>query len=240
MAEDLHEAPAGAFVWKDLHTGVIRRYKASRFDRHFRFSIPAAIALFIASMVANGYAMQYATDKASNSVTDIILSNIPVFDVDWLFVYGAIGFVVLIVILSLFYPKRIPFTLHAMSVLFLTRAVFVSLTHLGLYPTHATLDFQSKIILAIFGGGDEFFSAHTAIPFLMALIYWHEKPFRYFFIAASLFFGVIVLLGHWHYSIDVLAAFFITYGVYHMALWLFPKERALFLEDEMAHGVPLT
>ena len=45
---------------------------------------------------------------------------------------------------------------------------------------------------------------------------------RYLFLAWSVFFGIVVLLGHLHYTIDVLSAFFITYGIVDIAKWLFP------------------
>jgi len=50
----------------------------------------------------------------------------------------------------------------------------------------------------------------------MALLFWKNKIMRYIFIFGALSFGVIVLLGHLHYSIDVLAAFFITYTINHL------------------------
>ena len=77
-------------------------------------------------------------------------------------------------------------------------------------------------------GGDLFFSAHTGTPFLMALAFWDNKFLRILFIVTAVFFGVIVLLGHFHYSIDVLAAFFITYTIYHMAEIIFKKDKKCF------------
>ncbi len=216
---------------EEWHITLRRRYKESWFDAHFRFSTPAAIVLFAVSIMANFYAGAYATKTASNPVTDIILSNTPVFDVDFFFIYGALAFIAIIVVLCLWHPKRIPFTLHALSLFYFIRAAFVSMTHLASFPDQAAIDtwnFASKLL-----GEGLFFSGHTGAPFLMALMYWHKPRLRYLFLALSAFFGVIVLLGHLHYTIDVLSAFFITYGVYHIALWIFPKERALFLADEL-------
>jgi hypothetical protein len=46
------------------------------------------------------------------------------------------------------------------------------------------------------------------------------------------FFGSVVLLGHYHYSIDVLAALFITHGVFQISCWLFGRDYALFRSSE--------
>ena len=77
-------------------------------------------------------------------------------------------------------------------------------------------------------GGDLFFSGHTGLPFLMALIFWDNKYLRWIFILTSVMFATVVLLAHLHYSIDVLSAFFITYTIFHIALFLFKKDRRLF------------
>jgi hypothetical protein len=75
------------------------------------------------------------------------------------------------------------------------------------------------------GSGDDlFFSGHTGFPYLMALIFWNTKPLRWLFLAASIFFGGAVLLGHLHYSIDVFSAFFITYGIFNIAIRLFKND----------------
>jgi hypothetical protein len=68
---------------------------------------------------------------------------------------------------------------------------------------------------SIFYGGDLFFSGHTGLPFLAALAFWHIPTLRIFYLASTWYFGTVVLLGHYHYSIDVLAALF-----HH--IWDFP------------------
>ncbi|MDE2212966.1 MAG: hypothetical protein KGJ34_00285 [Patescibacteria group bacterium] len=214
-----------------------QRHKEIWSNREIFFSILLSLVAIALSAAANAFSDLYATEKASSSVTDIILSNVPVVTgVEDIFVYGALAVVLLIAILCILHPKRAPFTLYTLSLVFFVRAIFVSLTHIGPYPDHVIIDVHSKILLAFFGGGDQFFSGHTTLPFMMALIYWHDRLLRYIFLAASVILGVVVLLGHLHYTIDVLSAFFISYSVYAMALWLFPKERALFFNNKIPSG----
>lgn len=213
---------------------LVRRYKTSWAHQDFRYSVFYSIILFTLSLVVFSLAEIYATSRASNFVEDIILSNTPVFDVEVFFVYGALALITFIAGLCLTNPKQAPFILYALTLFIFIRSIFVSLTHLGPFPGRAAFD-ATQGIGAFFAqfmfGGDLFFSGHTGIPFLMALLFWEQKILRYIFLTWSIAFGITVLLGHLHYSIDVLAAFFITYTIYQLALWLFPKNRELFLSN---------
>ncbi|MCF7836390.1 sphingomyelin synthase family protein [Candidatus Gracilibacteria bacterium] len=199
-------------------------------EKKFIFSLFSSLLLLFASIVTNFYAGNYATRVQSNSVTDVILSNIPVFQVENLFVYGSFLFFILLLILCLLRPKTLPFTLKSIAVFTLVRAVFISLTHIGSYPTSLTIDPLSFIHDFAFGG-DLFFSGHTGLPFLMAIIFWPNKYLRWIFITTSICFGAIVLMGHLHYSIDVLAAFFISYSIAHLTKYIFQRDYLLFLSD---------
>lgn len=185
----------------------------------------SSLAFFITFCVSIGLtylANAYATARASNSVTDIILSNVPALDVDDYFVYGSALLAVFVIGLIIIYPKRLPFVLFSMSLFYTIRAFFITLTHLAPFPTHTPIDFTTNfgLFLARFffaTGDDLFFSAHAGAPFLLALIFWDQRLLRYFFLGWSAFFAVIVLLGHIHYSIDVASAYFITYTIYIIA-----------------------
>jgi hypothetical protein len=221
------------FVHERWYVLLGRRYRKSWYDSQVRFSLPLALLAFAASVVTSFYAIAYATHSASNSVTDIILSNIPIFDVDGLMIVGTTLLIAVIVLLFLDHPRRLPFGLYALTLFFFIRSGFTVVTHIASYPLPASTDFNSKIFQFFFGfGGDLFFSAHTAVPFLMALCFWNRPRLRYLFLAWSVFFGVVVLLGHLHYTIDVLSAFFITYGIFQIAVWWFPAEWALFLAED--------
>ncbi|MCX6757735.1 MAG: phosphatase PAP2-related protein [Candidatus Nomurabacteria bacterium] len=206
---------------------IFDSYKVHFSEKKFVFSVVSALMLFVVSLFVNFYAGMYATERASNSVTDIVLSNIRSFDVDSLFIYG--GFIIFIVItlFCLFEPKKLPFIIKSVSLFVLIRSLFITLTHIGPFPSQIDITSENFLTNFIFGG-DLFFSGHTGLPFLMALIYWDNKIVRFFFIVMSLFFGTIVLLGHLHYTIDVLSAFFITYTIYHMARYLFKNDYEFF------------
>ena len=213
---------------------IIASYKSCFSTRHFLISCAVAIFMLIAAIIISAYAVEYANLSASSPVTDIILSNIKAYDVDSIFVNGAILMVLFIIFVCLSEPKRIPFTVKTISIFIVIRSVFIICTHIGVFPTHITIDPSSQNLLegimgtnfysSVFLGNDSFFSGHTGLPFLMAFLYWDKRYLRILFIALSIMFGVVVLLGHLHYTIDVLSAFFISYGIYRMARKLFPRD----------------
>ena len=186
------------------------------------------------SLIVNVLASQYATVRASNYVTDIILSNTPPYDVNVFFVFGAILMVAFIIFLCLEQPKRIPFALKSIGLFVMVRSIFITLTHIGPYPNIIIIDgftlryaqelLGVHMVNALFTGNDLFFSGHTGLPFLMAFICWENKWLRYAFFFLSGTFAVIVLLGHLHYSIDVFAAFFITYSIFIISTKIFHKD----------------
>lgn len=193
------------------------------------------MGLFIVSLVVMNVANIFAIKHQSSPVEDIILSNIPVFEIDTiilLLVFIVIGIVIGLLTLE---PRRIPFLLKSGAVFILIRSVFITMTHLGPFPEQ--VETTTNVFLRTVGLGgtaDFFFSGHTGLPFLMGLMFWEDPRLRYLFITFSVTLGIGMLLAHLHYSIDVFAAFFITYSIYHLCLWLFPKDRELFLQ-----GLPL-
>ncbi len=209
-------------------------------DRTFLSSVGVGLLLLLASQVAVFYSDNYASLSASNSVTDIILSNTRVYEVSGVFVYGGVLLVTCLTLLIIMRPRYLPFTIKAIAFLYFVRSITVSLTHIGAYPYRATLDASSYFITSplfrmYFTGDDLFFSGHVAFPFLMSLIFWDTVVLRIVFLTASIIFAVAVLLGHFHYSIDVFSAYFITYCIYLMARRVFRKDFVRITE----HTVPV-
>ncbi len=204
---------------------VVSKNKVLFSNKQYLASIVVGIFLLLASLIVNYFAGTYATRTASNSVTDLLLDNLPVFDVDAFFVYGIIALFVFIGVIIWRKPEHLPFVIKSIALFVFVRSIFVTFTHLGPVPNGIVLPSDNPIRWFSFGG-DLFFSGHVGLPFLMALIFWEEKFIRYIFLAVSVIFGVVVLLGHLHYSIDVFAAFFIVYGIINLAKKFFAKDYA--------------
>jgi len=104
---------------------------------HKRFSV--ALLFLAISLVINYYASIYATLRISNSVSDIILSNIPVYNVAGLFLFGPLIFWGILSIYMILRPETIPFTLKSIAVFVVIRSIFISLTHIGPFPDEVSL-----------------------------------------------------------------------------------------------------
>lgn len=209
---------------------TVRLYHTLFGNRAYLRSLCEGAAFLAASSIAIYAAVTYATVHASNPVTDLVLSRVGPFNVRFLFVYGTFTAFAITAGLLIWRPNRLPFALKAAALFLLVRAVFVALTHIA--PSPIDPQQPAPFFNSIFFGSDQFFSGHTGLPFLAALAFWQIAPWRVFYLALTAFFGAIVLLGHYHYSIDVLAALFITHGVFQISCWLFGRDWALFRSSE--------
>ncbi len=204
----------------------IERYRSSFREKGFASSLALSFLLLFVGIVVTWFAIVYATDHSSSPVSDIILSNIPVFDVDGIFIYGPLLYWIIVSVYLLSDPKKLPFSLKTIGLFLLIRSACISMTHIGPFIPNST---TSGGILGVFTtGNDLFFSSHTGLPFLMALVFWDDKYMRYFSLAASVFFGAIVLMAHLHYTIDVFGAFFITFSIFSIAKVFFKKDLKVF------------
>ena len=207
---------------------VVVKQKRHWRNKSFVYSTIFALVLLTISAVLNNSANQYAVLSAKNPVPDIVLSNVRVFDVDVLVNYGPLLIVVLVFLTLLFRPGAIPFTIKSIALFIIIRSGFISLTHLGQFEPQLIL--PTSGFLNFLGGGNTgglFFSGHTGVPFLLALIFWDNRPLRFGLIALSILLGGAMLLAHLHYTIDVLGAFFITPTIYTLAKKFFKSDFTL-------------
>ncbi len=218
----MEPTPSSPFTIRDIFT-----------HRKLRGSLYTALILLLVAYLfehfANLYAFTYSLYPTTAPVGDIILDNIPVVDLNFIIVEMAMVAIVAGVMFVLSRPRHTLFTLKTFAIFISVRAVCISLTHVGIYPDHLVPGlgvFDSIYTYLNFQEG-LFFSGHTGLPFLLALIFWKEKWVRGVFLAMSAVFAAAVLLAHVHYSIDVFAAPFMAYGIFTLSKKLFPHDYLL-------------
>ena len=207
-----------------MKKGIIFKEKIKSWGREIlehKYLIIISILFLIISVSLDILAGNYADKKASMPVTDIILDNIPVINLSFIFSYGILLILIMGLIYTLFFKVGgLHIVLSQFSLLVLIRSFFVTLTHLK-RPAEAFANAYLSHVPRIFTfENDLFFSGHVAIPFLGFLLYRKEK-IGIFFLIMTFVMAFTVLAMHVHYSIDVFAAVFITYGSYKIGQKLF-------------------
>ncbi|MEK7507512.1 MAG: phosphatase PAP2-related protein [Patescibacteria group bacterium] len=218
---------------------ILARHKDFWNSQH-RSSLYLGIFLLALSFMVQVEAGQYSVKKAALSgfTGDVFLDNLPTLDIDFIIVQGAMYFWLFSMILLVSRPRYLLFSLKAIALFVICRAFFISLTHIGIHPGQIVFDdsgLLNYVYSRLISGGEFFFSGHTGAPFLLALIFWDDKYWRMFFLCATVFFGASVLFAHVHYSIDVFAAPFITYGIFRIATKIFRSDY-LFMRGRFEEG----
>jgi hypothetical protein len=181
----------------------------------YKFHILLSVLILIVANIINYFAGSYVTNKANcQEVPDLILGHFGPYPLSFLFVWGFIIVILVMLFYTLFFKiKEINTIVIQFSTLVVIRSIFILFTHLQT-PSDAAPSYFPGLIINLFNfQNDLFFSGHVAMAFLGFLMFKEDK-IRYFFLISSIMMGTIVLATHRHYSIDVFAAYFITYGSY--------------------------
>jgi len=152
-------------------------YKKYFTDKKFVASFLGGMLLLFVSLVVQFFITGYVTRSSSFSVTDIILSNTRVYAVGGIFVWGSVALFLVGLFVCIKKIDSTPFVMKSVATFTLIRSVFVSLTHISPFPTHAIINstfFNREAFYGIFTGNDLFFSGHTGIIARWDL--WNHSP----------------------------------------------------------------
>jgi hypothetical protein len=186
------------------------------FRRKFIFSA-AALMLIILSLPSF---FAYIEKREGAYLHDLVLQVIPAADVSiptFLIIWTISGLVIVRMIQN---PAFALLMLSSFTLLCIAR--IVSITMVPLNPPDGLIRLNDPLTSLIYGGKDKFmtkdlfFSGHTSNMFLMCLCLT-KKTDKYLALMATIAVGVLVLVQHVHYTIDVLAAFLFTYIIFRVS-----------------------
>lgn len=151
-------------------------------------------------------------------VLDILPSydlSIPIFAIIWLMT---------VFILVRFAQSPSLFIIFLWSYIFLCLSRIITISIVPLAPPYGLIELKDPLTNIFYGGNfnskDLFYSGHTATQFLIFLCLQKRRD-KLLALASTLLVGLMVLLQHIHYFIDVISAPLFSFLMYRLAIFIF-------------------
>jgi hypothetical protein len=196
------------------------------------FRLKFWIGILVLAAILTAFPFFFNSIEARNGFVfnDFILQRIPPRNVSAA-VFFLIWSTCLLLVIRIFRdPMMLLLVLWAYNGVTLVRMACIGL--LSLNPPTGLIPLADPITNQFYGKHyithDLFFSGHTTTVFLIFLCL-RKKSDRMYAFFASVLLGILLLVQHVHYTIDVLAAPVFTYAVYRLALVFTKRENELAL-----------
>jgi hypothetical protein len=141
-----------------------------------------------------------------------------------------------IIYLSINNPKGLVFALQTYIGIVIVRIAMMYVVPLE--PPIGTIDLQDPLVFVVGTGTkitkDLFFSGHTSTLFMIFLV-MEKKWMKNVYLVNTILVGIFVILQKVHYSVDVMVAPFISYGVYRIVGFLNKDEKENKTNKRLAH-----
>ena len=125
---------------------------------------------------------------------------------------------------TLYEPEKFHYIIGMLGIYGVVKAGFSILTHLKVPGGALEITWTPFFYNWLYFSNYLFFAGNVGLAYLGYLVYRENRFLRYFMLISSFLFAASALLMHRHYSIDVLSAYFITYGIYKAGNFIF-RER---------------
>lgn len=206
-------------------TTILQSWKDAFADKIFKQKFLGTFILFIIVLIFLPFFFQYIEKRNGIILNDFILKSIQPVDVSIaiFFMIWAISILMLVRAIQ----KPTIFILLLTSFTLLTVSRIFSIYFVVLNPPADLIILKDPLSNFFYGATyitkDLFYSGHTATMFLMFLCL-EKKIEKWMALAASILVGVLVLVQHVHYSVDVLVAPVFTYMIYRFAKYWVTKK----------------
>lgn len=198
-----------AMKFSEIYREIFKLFK----NKYFYLSA----ATLIIGIELNFYSQEYLLNYIQNGkslpiLSDLILNNIPYWDIDFLYDIFSI-FSLLVLIVFIIHKRKynsIPYFLLLSGIFQIVRGLFIVLTPfgnpMGFDGTEGPFNGFTDIELGVYPSG------HTGIAFLYYLLV-KEKPYRYLLLFSVLVIIFALFLSRGHYTIDVVSGIFFAYAI---------------------------
>ena len=183
-------------------------------NKLFRAKVIAGVVTFIGLVLFLPTFFAFIERREGPLLNDYLLQYIPAQDFSvpiFIIIWSSC---LLVIIRSIQQPAVFLTVLFSLVLLLLTRIVTIYLVPLD--PPHGLIVLIDPLTSLTYGGKgifitkDLFFSGHTSNVFMFYLC-MQKKRDKLFLFLGSVMVGFLVLAQHVHYTMDVIAAFIITY-----------------------------
>jgi len=190
-------------------------------NRTFRKDLTWGILTGLALVVFTYYFFDYIENLPGGVVmSDWVLKMIPAENVSTPIVLFELSVIILFLIRCISNPTMVITFLLAYILVLATRDITIGVTQLR--PPIGLIQLKDPIAAVIYRASsvnrDLFYSGHISLLFLFYLCST-VKTDKYYILLAVIFVGILLLIQHVHYTVDVVCAPFFAYGCY----WLSKK-----------------
>ncbi len=187
----------------------------------FRLKMLIFLLIDVGILIAFPYFFHWIESRTGTHLSDPLIENIPAIDFS-VPVFGIVwGAGLVLARRALLNPQVLLVFLAGYALLTLSR--FLSITLLPLEAPQNLIPLVDPLTNYFYAGKyitkDLFFSGHTSTVILIGLCL-SERTERAVVLGASVVLGVALLFQHVHYTLDVVAAFPLTYIDFRIAQWL--------------------
>ncbi len=177
-------------------------------DNIFRRRLIAVVILIIAISFITNYFFCYNEDEKGGIVlNDWVLNRLPAEDVSMAITFFMSSVIILFLIRTVTNPAMFITSLIAYVIILAFRIITIAITHLqapaelvALHDPVSNLVYGSRFITR-----DLFFSGHVATVFLIYLTLY-KKVDKYYLLFVVFSVGILLLVQHVHYTIDIVCA----------------------------------
>ncbi len=195
-------------------------------NKRFRNVIIPAVILFIAILFILPSFFAIIEKREGIVLNDWLLEFLPARDFSvliFIIIWSAGG---LVILRSIQQPDIFLRVIISMVLLLLLRILTIYLVALD--PPEGLIKLRDPLTSLTYGGRDVFitkdlfFSGHTSDLFMFYLCL-QKRGDKLFTLLGSIIVGALVLVQHVHYSIDIIAAFIITFFLVKGVKWLISR-----------------